>query len=327
MGRKDSDERKVKVGPYDRDVSATLSRYSEHGSGRLTLEEFKALYLEVAWAGYVNDVIGHKAVLDPAGGDYRIPPAEEGVLIPGKKNTEAMLRRASASLVWRDLEAHELFSQAEEERVRLLCEPDRRPEEEARQKERGSHASVEMASDGTTPLRVRDGEFVFVDEETCIGCAQCAQIAPSSFKMLEESGRARTYEQRSSIDVENTVMACPVNCMHRVSYDELKEMEASRDDGDGRTDHCHFGGGRAHTPLHVSGRDGDANHKSSWYHYLKQKCYGSSSCPQRGCYDCPAYAPGGNPFFKERHERAERIRARDFMSSGEADKWRKVVEL
>ena len=54
---------------------------------------------------------------------------------------------------------------------------------------------------------------------------------------------------------------------------------------------------------------------------------GSSSCPQRGCYDCPTYAPGENPFFKERHKEAEHVRARDFIESGEADKWRKVVKL
>jgi hypothetical protein len=134
--------------------------------------------------------------------------------------------------------------------------------------------------------------------------------------MIEDSGRARTYQQSSALDVENAVMvgirmfyhhdrypgflltpytvneftpsllsqnlichlcmpkACPVNCMHFMSYDELKEMEASRDDGDGRSDHRHFGMGRAHTPLHVSGRSSDANHKSSWYHYLKTKCHG-----------------------------------------------------
>jgi hypothetical protein len=51
-----------------------------------------------------------------------------------------------------------------------------------------------------------------------------------------------------------------------VSFDELKEMERSRDEGDG------FGGARSHVPLHVAGRDSDANSKSSWYHYLKAKC-------------------------------------------------------
>lgn len=65
-----------------------------------------------------------------------------------------------------------------------------------------------------------------------------------------------------------------MNCMHFMSYDELKEMELARDDGDGRSDHRHFGRGRGHTALHVSGIDSDANHKSSWYHYLKAKCHG-----------------------------------------------------
>ena len=115
--------------------------------------------------------------------------------------------------------------------------------------------------------------------------------------------------------------------MHMVSFDELKELEDARDGGDGRTDHRHFGGRKTHTPLNVAGIDSDANHKSSWYHYLKWKCHGSSSCPQRGCYQCPSYAPGENPNFKARHKQSEHIRAKDFMYSGEADKWRKVVEL
>ncbi len=104
--------------------------------------------------------------------------------------------------------------------------------------------------------------------------------------MIEDTGRARTFYQKNTQDVENAVMvsslcfqicpgtskqlsldiilalfflfikSCPVNCMHFLSFDELKEMETSRDDGDGRTDHRHFGTGRVtHTPLHVAGLD------------------------------------------------------------------------
>ncbi|KAL7538128.1 hypothetical protein ACHAXR_008311 [Thalassiosira sp. AJA248-18] len=369
-----------KIGPYDGSVSATLSRYSQtHGSGCLTLPEFQALYLEVAWAGYIRDVKDKKIVLNQDGnnaaGRYQIPNSDAtGVIIQGKKNTEKMLKKATLPLVWRDLEAHEMFSPAEEERVQQLLEMERlqatldtrapdkngqlmmdecvlfdeyedrlsqqtysgdndndilgeeRAWEFLERKEKSSHKLVEMAFDGKTPKRIRDGEFVFIDEESCIGCSQCAQIAPSTFKMLED-GRARTYSQSNSQDVEGAVMACPVSCMHKVSFDELEEMEVSRDDGDGRTDHRHFGNGRSHIPLFVAGIDSDANHKSSWYHYLKGKCHGSSSCPQRGCFDCPTYAPGENPFFKARHKEAEHIRATDFIESGEADKWRKVVEL
>jgi len=103
---------------------------------------------------------------------------------------------------------------------------------------------------------------------------QCAQIAPSAFKMIEDSGRFRTFQQSSSVDVNDAVASCPVNCMHFMSFDELKEMEVSRDDGDGRSDHRHFGKGKQHTPLHVSRTSNDSNHKSSWYHYLKTKCHG-----------------------------------------------------
>ena len=211
------------IGPYDQSVSAILSRYSQtHGSGRLTLGEFQALYLEVAWSGYVRDIIGKKMPLDRE--RYQIPTADTGVLIHGRQNTEKMLKQATLSLVWRDLEAHEIFSPAEQERVATLLEMERLQAENAaaatlssagdanllmdecelfddygerlahsmahsddndddvmgtedgwdflKRKEKSSHASVEMASDGVTPKRIRDGKFVFIDEESCIGCTQ-----------------------------------------------------------------------------------------------------------------------------------------------------------
>lgn len=107
--------------------------------------------------------------------------------------------------------------------------------------------------------------LVFIDDESCIGCSQCATIAPAAFKMLQDTGRARAFYQRNTDEIEHAVLSCPVNCMHMVSYDELKEMESSRDNES-------FGGRMAHVPVHVAGRDSDANRKSSWYHYLKAKC-------------------------------------------------------
>ncbi len=134
------------------------------------------------------------------------------------------MKQATLSLVWRDLEAHEIFSPAEQERVATLLEMERLQVENAaaatlssagdanllmdkcelfddygerlahsmahsddnhddvmgtedgldflKRKEKSSHASVEMASDGVTPKRIRDGKFVFIDEESCIGCTQ-----------------------------------------------------------------------------------------------------------------------------------------------------------
>jgi NAD-dependent dihydropyrimidine dehydrogenase PreA subunit len=141
-----------------------------------------------------------------------------------------ILKLASLSIVWRDLEAHGIFSPAEEERVRTLLEMERLhpsstmddsnrnnnnnlhpslmdecvlfDEYEERLsrrnsednddvddimgvesawdflkrkdggREKSSHELVEMTTDGKTPKRIRDGQFVFIDEETCIGCAQ-----------------------------------------------------------------------------------------------------------------------------------------------------------
>ena len=47
--------------------------------------------------------------------------------------------------------------------------------------------------------------LVFIDEESCIGCSQCATIAPASFKMLEDTGRARTFYQRNTDEIEHAV--------------------------------------------------------------------------------------------------------------------------
>jgi hypothetical protein len=92
--------------------------------------------------------------------------------------------------------------------------------------------------------------------------SQCVSAAPSSFKMNDD-GRAMTFSQRSSPDVASAVAVCPVDCMKRVSFRELKEFEIARDNGDGRSDHRHMG--HAKTPLNVAGIDSDANHRSSWY--------------------------------------------------------------
>lgn len=140
-----------------------------------------------------------------------------------------------------------------------------------------------------------------------------------------DSGRAQTFQQSNSPDVAIAVSTCPVGCMHNVAFHELKEMETGRDVGDGHKHHRHMSKG--HTPVHIARRSSDNNHKSSWYHHLKQKCVTSSACPQRGCYDCPLYeAPGGNPYFKKILAAAETVRAKDiFGTCGSI--WRKTADL
>ena len=168
--------------------------------------------------------------------------------------------------------------------------------------------------------------LVFIDEESCIGCMQCANVAPSSF-LIMDSGRARTFKQRVGVDVEQAVDVCPVSCMHRVSFQELKILETARDAVDTMNDNKHSPH-RGHTPLHVVGIDSDNNHRSSLYHNLKARCVTSSDCPKKGCYDCPCYRnPGENPFFIAKHKQAEHIRAQHFIKSGEASFFRRTIDL
>jgi len=220
----------VSIGPHDPSVNAILSRYStHHGSGQLTLDDFQMLYLEVTFAGYNRDIYHKKIVLKDE--QYQqIPSIDAGVILQGRKNTEKMLKKASLSIIWRDLEGHDVFSPAENEHIQMVHElqssissnaakidhqnllmdecllfdeyTDRLSNsissindinesdmigieqsyneymnEEKKKKEKSSHQLVEFAYDGKTTKWVRDGEFVFIDEETCIGCTQvCSSL-------------------------------------------------------------------------------------------------------------------------------------------------------
>jgi ferredoxin len=42
--------------------------------------------------------------------------------------------------------------------------------------------------------------FVYVDEETCIGCTNCATVSRSTFMMTDEHGRARVFRQGGDTD-------------------------------------------------------------------------------------------------------------------------------
>eukprot|EP00586_Coscinodiscus_wailesii_P021878 CAMPEP_0172492934 /NCGR_PEP_ID=MMETSP1066-20121228/24224_1 /TAXON_ID=671091 /ORGANISM="Coscinodiscus wailesii, Strain CCMP2513" /LENGTH=555 /DNA_ID=CAMNT_0013262823 /DNA_START=9 /DNA_END=1676 /DNA_ORIENTATION=+ len=320
------------VGQHSKDVRRTISRYASYKTGRLTEANFQTLYFD--------------AVLQGLGAETTTK-----TLHPRR----AREKTNTLKNVWRDLEAHNILlpaviAHAELKReiegdensdveakdghhdietlmdeCEILSWGSERSQEEVKWK--SSYEKVELASDNKTPKHLRDGSFVFIDEESCIGCIQCAQVAPSTFTMLE-NGRARTFTQNDTPEVSEAVSTCPVNCMHQMSFEELKEMEIARDNGDGRDDHQHMGRRQGHTPLHVSGIGSDANHKSSWYHYLKHKCYISKSCPQRGCFDCPMFStPGENPNFQIKQKLADKVRIRDMMNSGELDVYRNYVDL
>ncbi|KAL5793590.1 hypothetical protein ACOSP7_002184 [Xanthoceras sorbifolium] len=69
-------------------------------------------------------------------------------------------------------------------------------------------------------------DHVFVDEFSCIGCKNCANMAEDVFKIEEDFGRARAYNQCGNPDlVQQAIESCPVDCIHWTSAAQLSLLE------------------------------------------------------------------------------------------------------
>lgn len=69
-------------------------------------------------------------------------------------------------------------------------------------------------------------DHVFVDEFSCIGCKNCNNVAPEVFKIEEDFGRARVYNQCGINEfVQQAIESCPVDCIHRTSAQQLSLLE------------------------------------------------------------------------------------------------------
>ncbi|EYU37338.1 hypothetical protein ABFS82_13G037800 [Erythranthe guttata] len=69
-------------------------------------------------------------------------------------------------------------------------------------------------------------DHVFVDEFSCIGCKNCANVCSKVFDIEEDFGRARAYSQPGIIDsVQQAVESCPVDCIHWTSAAQLSLLE------------------------------------------------------------------------------------------------------
>ena len=92
-----------------------------------------------------------------------------------------------------------------------------------------SHAKVDIDEETGEPVR---SQMVYVDEHTCIGCTNCAMIAPSTFFMEDWLGRARVFQQWGDDDetIKVAIETCPVDCIHYVPYEELVSLEVRRRD-------------------------------------------------------------------------------------------------
>ena len=72
---------------------------------------------------------------------------------------------------------------------------------------------------------------VWVDESRCIGCKYCVHVATNTFVVDEDHGRSRAIRQDGdNLDIiQEAIDTCPVDCIHWVKFEELKELEDSLD--------------------------------------------------------------------------------------------------
>lgn len=157
-----------------------------------------------------------------------------------------------------------------------------------------SHQQLDFTTDGE-PVQLR---FAYVDEMDCVGCTYCNSVAPDTFYMEEEAGRARVFNQGGNdpAEVAEAISCCPVNCIYYVDLEDLIILETERE----------FNG-----PIHpyqaglrFAGNDGINTRTTT---IAKMGAMGGccNNCPSRGCKDCPMYGVGLNPVYLKRQEERE----------------------
>jgi len=68
---------------------------------------------------------------------------------------------------------------------------------------------------------------IFVDENNCIGCRECAHAACKTFAMDDVEGTARVTRQWGDPEpiIKEAIDLCPVNCIHYVEREDLPILE------------------------------------------------------------------------------------------------------
>jgi Fe-S-cluster-containing hydrogenase component 2 len=140
--------------------------------------------------------------------------------------------------------------------------------------------------------------------------------------MESEHGRARVFQQWGDDDetIQIAIQTCPVDCIHYVSYDELKRLEIER-----RDQNINFKARLVNQGEYRAGCGYQAKYGGIRAFSEQQKISGNmgsrcSNCPTRGCANCPMYGVGKNPEFqkkeKKRKERLQKAEMKKKMESG-----------
>ena len=64
------------------------------------------------------------------------------------------------------------------------------------------------------PGEAEAGSQATVDQERCIGCVRCVNVAPEAFEMDPETGKARVIEGAPAESIEHGARACPVDAVN-----------------------------------------------------------------------------------------------------------------
>ncbi len=92
----------------------------------------------------------------------------------------------------------------------------------------------DIESSGREPRlggELRD-KAVWVDESICIGCKYCAHVASNTFVIEPGLGRSRAFSQDGDTTprIQEAIDTCPVNCIHWVRFEDVKELRAQLDE-------------------------------------------------------------------------------------------------
>lgn len=175
-----------------------------------------------------------------------------------------------------------------------------------------SHETVDIDAETGEPLAAR---FVYVDEHSCIGCTYCSTTARNTFFMEDDHGRARVFNQQG--DSEDSVLeaidTCPVNCIHYVSYEDLRVLEGERS--------TQVINNAARLRSQQEGTAAVAPTAAINYQSGSMRC---NNCPGRGCKECPMFGVGENPVYLERKAAREEKRRRSGEAQREAEEQRRA---
>lgn len=181
-----------------------------------------------------------------------------------------------------------------------------------------SHLFVDRDEEGA----LKQARFVYVDEYTCIGCTNCAMVAPNTFYMDDEHGRARAFQQWKDRPrtIQTAIETCPVDCIHYIPYDELERLEQERDSM------------KINYKARLVGSDGLLSASGSdmgMQEISGNKDFRCVNCPSRGCFNCPMFGVGENPEYKRKQSQiaAKREKRQNRKDGGASGTGMKRVDL